>query len=354
VKAKRARQSGGRGLLLADARISYKFLAWKEQIMESKLAVVLSGGGSKGAFQVGVLDALINVHKVDFQIFAGVSTGAIQALAGAMDDVPGLVNYWTSITSSDDIYIEGDQAISLFDATPLRQKLEAYCDEEKLRQTGKRLLVGSVCFQDGNFELITESSMPVPGVKLADWIYASCVVPYIFPPLEVTTPEGKLLQWFDGGVRNVTPLAAAMDEQPSAIIIIRASTAPHVVKSPRRYMGLTFVGLRAIDILSAEVSANDYQSAGMINDVLTAQKTITAALIDAGLGDQAAELLRPLTDVTTRYKYVPIYLIEPDRDYSNTNEFDPEKIRAAIEGGRNYVDGPDGKWDEISAFIDSA
>ena len=51
--------------------------------MARGLAIVLSGGGAKGAFQVGVLDELIVRRGVKVDVFAGVSTGAIQALGGA-------------------------------------------------------------------------------------------------------------------------------------------------------------------------------------------------------------------------------------------------------------------------------
>jgi NTE family protein len=41
------------------------------------LAVVLNGGGAKGALKVGVLDGLIVCRGVRVDVFAGVSTGAI-------------------------------------------------------------------------------------------------------------------------------------------------------------------------------------------------------------------------------------------------------------------------------------
>ena len=58
--------------------------------MAGNLAIVLSGGGAKGAFQAGVLDALITDRKVSFDIAVGTSTGAIQATAVAQDDIPRL------------------------------------------------------------------------------------------------------------------------------------------------------------------------------------------------------------------------------------------------------------------------
>ncbi len=51
--------------------------------MAGGLAIVLSGGGAKGAFQVGVVHELVVNRGVRLDIVAGVSTGAIQALGVA-------------------------------------------------------------------------------------------------------------------------------------------------------------------------------------------------------------------------------------------------------------------------------
>ena len=67
-------------------------------------AIVLSGGGAKGAFQVGVIDALITEKKVSFDLAVGTSTGAIQAAAVAQDDIGQLISFWKSIKGPDDIY----------------------------------------------------------------------------------------------------------------------------------------------------------------------------------------------------------------------------------------------------------
>ena len=72
--------------------------------MAGQLAVVLSGGGAKGAFQVGALDQLITKRKVKFDIAVGTSTGSIQAAAVAQDDIPRLVRTWEGIKGDEDIY----------------------------------------------------------------------------------------------------------------------------------------------------------------------------------------------------------------------------------------------------------
>src|SRR3546814_2999560 len=65
--------------------------------MAGGLAIVLSGGGAKGAFQVGVVHELVVNRGVRLDIVAGVSTGAIQALGVAQDDVPALLDAWLGI-----------------------------------------------------------------------------------------------------------------------------------------------------------------------------------------------------------------------------------------------------------------
>src|SRR4051812_30215694 len=45
--------------------------------MQLKRALVLSGGGVKGAFEAGAVDYLVNQAGLDFQFFFGTSTGAL-------------------------------------------------------------------------------------------------------------------------------------------------------------------------------------------------------------------------------------------------------------------------------------
>src|SRR3546814_11802094 len=72
--------------------------------MAGGLAIVLSGGGAKGAFQVGVVHELVVNRGVRLDIVAGVSTGAIQALGVAQDDVPALLDAWLGIRGNRSIY----------------------------------------------------------------------------------------------------------------------------------------------------------------------------------------------------------------------------------------------------------
>ena len=54
----------------------------------TRRALVLSGGGAKGSFQIGAMEELIFNRGLDFEILCGVSVGALNAsfLAQALFD----------------------------------------------------------------------------------------------------------------------------------------------------------------------------------------------------------------------------------------------------------------------------
>ena len=305
--------------------------------MAGGLAIVLSGGGAKGAFQVGVLDELVRRRGVRFDIVAGVSTGAIQALGLAQDDVPGLLDQWLAIRGNRDIYRERPLgpvggvlgADALYDASPLRAKMRGFADQAKLRASGKRLLLGVVNLGTGAFRSIDER---VPDIH--NWVYASSAMPLFFDPLRTEAADGTVEQWVDGGVRNVTPLDAALELRPRAVLVVQASPPPRA-GAPKRYRNLIKIGLRAVDILQSEVSANDVATAELINDLLKARDAQAAAMAAERIDPRTVErLLRPLDEQLARYRFAPILTIAPERELSETLDFDPAKIRGAIDAGR--------------------
>jgi NTE family protein len=156
--------------------------------MAGRAAIVLSGGGAKGAFQVGALDQLVHKYKVKPKIVVGTSTGAIQALAVAQNDVPRLVEVWSGIKGNNDIYRERAGlagalfgAKSLYDTAPLKKLLKKFYDPAKVAASGIELRLGVVSLQSGEFRTIDQS---VPG--LDNWVYASCAMPVFFEPLETS------------------------------------------------------------------------------------------------------------------------------------------------------------------------
>ena len=321
--------------------------------MARGLAIVLSGGGAKGAFQVGVLDELITRRGVSVDVFAGVSTGAIQALGGAQDDVPGLLAAWLALRGNRDAYREKPLGVvggllgasSLYDPAPIRARIRVFADEPKLRATGKKLLLGVVSLTTGEFRTIDENQ-----AGIANWVYASSAMPVFFPPLRTKAADGGEQQWVDGGVRNVTPLAAALDWNPRAVIVVMASPMGRQAgRASRDYSSLVSIALRSVGILQSEVVANDTEQAELINDLLGARAAQAQALTAAGVtGAVAASVLAPIDAKLAQYRFAPIRIIAPDQEYSGTLEFDPAKIRTAIDAGRRAVADD---WSELQRFI---
>lgn len=319
--------------------------------MAGELAIVLSGGGAKGAFQVGVLDALIEDKKVDFDISVGTSTGAIQAAAVAQDDIPRLINFWTSIKKSDDIYKKRGGTLlsiitgqpSLYTTTPLKTLLQQSIDEQKIRATGKRLRIGVVNLTNGEFRVVGENAP-----HLADWVYASCAMPFVFPPQDSRDSLGNDEQWVDGGVRDVTPLDTALNERPRAVLVVRAS-APAGPKAPKKYGSLVSIGLRAVDILQNEVSTNDLKDVNLINQLLNSRDRLHLELKALDLTEpQIAKAMLPLQAAIAQFHLIPVKVIEPPQNLYETLDFDPRLIAQAIQMGRDLVNE---RWAELEQFL---
>lgn len=315
--------------------------------MAGRLAIVLSGGGAKGAFQVGVLDALINQRGVRPAIVVGTSTGAIQALGVAQKDVTGLLDVWTSIKGNSDIYKErsgvagaillGQKA--MYDSAPLKKKLKAFADPAKLAASEVDMRLGVVSLQSGEFRTIDKS---VPDIH--NWVYASCAMPTFFDPLQTSDRQ----QWVDGGVRDVTPLGAALELNPTGVLVIRASPVSQPA-STKNFGGFISIGLRSVNLLQSEVSRNDLANSSLINDMLAARDQLFTALEASGRSAaEASRLLLPLDKQLARYRFAQIRVIEPSEEYSDTLEFDPAKIARAIDAGRDAVER---QWPSIASIV---
>ncbi len=74
--------------------------------MVKKTALVLSGGGAKGAFQVGAEKYAREVKGYHWDIIAGVSVGALNGSMLAMAKYDRLFEIWNTI-SSDKVYTGG-------------------------------------------------------------------------------------------------------------------------------------------------------------------------------------------------------------------------------------------------------
>ncbi len=318
--------------------------------MAGGLALALSGGGARGAFQVGVIDELIRVRGVEFETAVGTSTGAIQAAAVAQDDVERLVNFWGGITSNDSIYrhrggelwalLTGKE--SLYNPEPVRELFAEMFDDAKIRATGKSLRMAMVNLTNGELRIVGENAD-----NIANWVYASSAQPPFFPPFETEDAAGNVTHWVDGGVRDIIPLDAALQLRPRAVLAVRAE-AP-LPPSTEDFSNLIEIGLQSVELLMREVAEGDLQNTRLMGELLDAAQEQRNELAALGLTPQQIEqAMRPITEAHERNNFAPTMVLQPETQLYDRLEFDPDLLAQNIERGRETVRQ---QWPEIAAFL---
>jgi NTE family protein len=235
-----------------------------------KRALVLSSGGSRGQFHVGAVKHLMGDLRQHYDIFAGVSVGALiagflaQYPKGAEDEAAdGLVDLFTPL-SSKHLYrpwrmglMSGFWKSSLYDASPLRELLRTAVDVQRVRENGKQLLFGATSLTTGAYRLFSQEDEP-----FHDLLYASAAFPVAFDPIEIA---GEV--WTDGGIRAVTPLGAAIRAGADAVdMVLLTPMQPHPRFDPTA--SAIEVGLRCLDIMLDEIVDNDAKMAAMMNRLI--------------------------------------------------------------------------------------
>ncbi|MGH1373486.1 MAG: patatin-like phospholipase family protein [Cellvibrionaceae bacterium] len=228
-------------------------------------ALILSGGGARAAYQVGVLSAVnellpSSTHN-PFPIICGTSAGAINALALGThtghfyDAVADLNNLWRELTTARvfktswgdligggsrlamSLFNEGigkNKSIALLDNEPLREFLAEYIDFSQLRNgidAGdlKAICVTAMNYSSGESVSFFEGDESVEewrryrrtgvSTKLSlDHLMASAAIPGIFPATKVG-PDF----YADGALRQVAPISPALHLGADRVFVIGVS-----------------------------------------------------------------------------------------------------------------------------------
>lgn len=330
-------------------------------------ALILGGGGAKGAFQVGMLKRLVEEEGLDFQILRGVSVGALNAayLAQAATGSGSLEALKTQLGALERLWterIEGNSSVynerfwgyvgalawtdSLYDFSPLQNLIETDLDLERLRGSGRDFSVGVTSLVSGRYQEVRPSD-PLFKAKLR----ASAAIPVIFP--HVSLPEEEEA-YVDGGARNITPLKSAFGAQPDELYVLMTSQAsfangevPENTVPVRAFsehwrdnwLGTKVCGrhvlMRTLEILTDEIYLEDISGAIQWNRI---SKAVAQARDNAHPGGEADSALTDLmsTPALATKKYVKLHVIAPQQPYGEDNsatEFSKADIRRAIDHG---------------------
>jgi NTE family protein len=238
--------------------------------------LVLSGGGANGAFEVGALQHILGEKKVHYDVICGVSVGALngsllaQYPAGEEETaIEHLSRVWAMVRGDSDIYRKWYYGVlwhlpvlwhhSVYCTKPLQEIVQKNLDPERLLRSGKKLRVGAVCWTNGQYQIWEEKSP-----EIVEAVLASSAFPLFFEPVQV----GGL--WYtDGGLRDVTPIKAAIDFGCERIDVIQCGSRS-ILNESKKLPWLAKQIKNGLDIVFDEIDVNDYEKAQMVNELVKA------------------------------------------------------------------------------------
>lgn len=220
-----------------------------------RTAFVLSGGGSLGAVQVGMLQALTEAG-IRPDLLVGTSVGAVNAaFMGGMPDHEGAVQLgeiWRSLrrqhvfplspwSSARGLLGRSNHVIS---NGSLGEVLRRHLPYQRLEEARVPVHVITTELKTGRAVVVSRG----PAIPA---LLASTAIPGIFPPVTIGGRE-----FIDGGVANHTPIAAAMELGATQVFVLPVGY-PWLRQEPRNALGMALHALaRFIEQkLDAELAA---------------------------------------------------------------------------------------------------
>ena len=186
-----------------------------------KTALVLSGGGSRGAYQCGAWRALIELG-IPIDIVVGVSVGALNSAMVVQGDPFLTSGLWRKLVTDKVFDVKPNAQITDFasefrqggaDVSGLKEIIDNYLDEDLIRKSPMDfgLLTVELPLMKPHYLWKDE----IPEGKMGDYIIASSSA---FPALKPHTIDGK--SYIDGGYENNMPIHMAVERGATNIIAI--------------------------------------------------------------------------------------------------------------------------------------
>ena len=296
-----------------------------------KVALILSGGGARAAYQVGVLkavkDLLPDPAHNPFPILCGASAGAINAASVAASaenfgaGVDALAKVWANFHAGD-IYradalgiawtaarwlsalmigwLTHRAPVSLLDTAPLRKLLERNIDFSGIDRAVAHHALHTVSITCSGYNTGESVSFFQGRPDLEPWrraqrvgahvklevghLMASSAIPFVFPAIELHR------EYFgDGSMRQVAPISPAIHLGADKVLVIgagRLSEEPNRPEKTHHYPSLAQIAGHALSSIFLDSLSMDLERMTRINQ--------TIALIPDEAKRKAGIALRPV------------------------------------------------------------
>lgn len=265
-------------------------------------ALVLSGGGTKGIFQMGAIEYLLKERKDSFKIVCGVSSGALNAMMVAQgpEYFDKLKEIWMRQAETDleiiperftlaekviravlpggIFYRQLGEMNGLEDNRRLLEAIEENTRDlqENLKKNGTHLRIGVVSLQTGKYHALDPAD-PALAPYTSQIILGSTAIPIAFSPGEF--PYDRSTQWIDGGMNQVTPIEDALkvseiQQIPLSEVIVVCSAPLETETTFKDYKGLIEIGLRVEHILANQIDKQGFGIFQLRNTFLQLQESL--------------------------------------------------------------------------------
>ena len=298
----------------------------------SGTALVMSGGGARGAYEIGVLSVLLPELERRGEaprIIVGTSVGAFNAAflatnahRPADEATQDGIRFWHETGWSDSLEPIGASGIeparrrliaqllgvrrprvhSLLDPTPLEATVERLADFDQIARNVEEGVLQAVAvtatsaYSGRTVVFHSGGDSPehdpvrqidyVPARLGSSHIRASGAIPVLFPAVHVEQPERARGWYFDGGTRLNTPIKPAIELGADRVVVIGLNSVapgPPELAGPRR------------------------------PDVFEASAQVTQALLVDRLTEDMRELAAENVDDGDRDKLIPYIFVAPEK-----------------------------------------
>ena len=205
-----------------------------------KRALVLNGGGSRGAYEIGAWQALDELG-VKFQAVYGTSIGALNAALFAQGDLERARRLWEKVTVGQIMAVDAEADFSIdrmvsrkrdvipfllenakylrADIKPLEKLVAESLDEARIRVCGMEL--GVMTFRVPQLQPVPMTLDNMAPGSLADWVIASASCFPVFPERRI---DGQI--YIDGGYYDNLPIDMALQDGADEVIAVELRPEP--------------------------------------------------------------------------------------------------------------------------------
>ena len=294
--------------------------------MKKKTGLILTGGGARAAYQIGVLQAISEIlweegwppARNPFQIICGTSAGAINATALACradnfgEGVQKLLDVWSNFEASQvyradslGVLRSGARWLSLLSFGWLLRKWRATPPQSLLDNTPLVNLLHRMldlprldnCLQEGLLHAVAVTASSYTGgqhitfyqtaAEIAPWIrmqrvamqdqigvehlLASSAIPFIFPATPLYM-GGHLEYCGDGSMRQLAPISPAIHLGAQKVLVVgagRLTEPPRQMTETPRYPSLAQIAGHAMSSIFLDGLAVDIERLNRVNQTLS-------------------------------------------------------------------------------------